>query len=177
MERYSKEASINMREPEFKRIKPSCIQGSYTHLTNRINRIDKSLFERFSPRNVPIVISEGTLSPSGLSKLWDITRNAPSSLEAGLPTSLDLLQEQREALRNYFSMQLVEIIHSDALTAMLKRSSLLWLNTSLTYAKESSSENKRMVELKRSTLRARSSINSAKASQSTASEKTSYYSS
>lgn len=32
----------------------------------------------------------------------------------------------------------------------------------------------RMVELKRSTLRARSSINSAKASQSTASEKTSY---
>ncbi|KAK7322012.1 hypothetical protein VNO80_35196 [Phaseolus coccineus] len=59
---------------------------------------------------------------------------------------------------------------------MLKRSSLLWLNTSLTYAKESSSENKRMVELKRSTLRARSSINSAKASQSTASEKTSYYS-
>lgn len=50
MERYSKEASINMREPEFKRIKPSCILGSYTHLTNRINRIDKSLFERFSPR-------------------------------------------------------------------------------------------------------------------------------
>lgn len=59
-----------------------------------------------------------------------------------LPTSLDLLQEQREALRNYFSMPLEEILHSDALTAMLKRSSLLWLNTSLTYAKESSSENK-----------------------------------
>jgi len=44
------QGSINMREPEFKRIKPSCIQGSYTHLTNRINRIDKSLFERLSPR-------------------------------------------------------------------------------------------------------------------------------
>lgn len=45
----------------------------------------------------------------------------------------------------------------------------------LTYAKESSSEKlaSRMVELKESTLRARSSINSAKSSQSTASEKTS----
>ena len=60
--------------------------------------------------------------------------------DPSLPTSLDLLQEQREALRNYFSMPFEEILHSDALTAMLKRASLLWLNTPLTYAKESSSE-------------------------------------
>jgi hypothetical protein len=37
--------------------------------------------------------------------------------DPSLPTSLDLLQGQREALRNYFSMPFEEILHSDATRA------------------------------------------------------------